>query len=321
MSGELSLSASRERELECGPLSSSSESDDNTSELDTADTPDGEEEDNEQSILSDLDSLTEPSIDGAAATATASAADKEPAPTPSLAAAVNNPPVKLDQLPVSLSSEVPSQEPRSLNAALEDELMLLRLLDIQTTSDRSQYGAVSLDSSNIRPEAAAPRPGSASARNPIITADSIINTLQMEMATVGLTAAAINAATRHLDTTVADSGARQSSTVIAPRPSLARLDVMDPVSSLPDNLASLLVSDQTSPAQFSSLLASTDSSSRQSRLASMFSPEVVPPLTVSNQDESIISNLHEAGGRSSSLISTESSQVRLNNLTSSELPG
>ena len=185
-------------------------------------------------------------------------------------------PVLLEQLAVSLGSEGPCQESsRSLNTALEDELMLLRLLDLKGRSDRaSSYGAASLDSSvNMTPRALdppTPVPSSSarasSARNPIITADSIINTLQMEMATVGLTAAAISAASRYLDTTSeisvprqaaerqleAASGVTVSSSsgghVIAPRPSLGRVEA---VSSLPDNLASLLVSDQTSSAQFS----------------------------------------------------------------------
>merc|ERR1712240_437238 len=86
--------------------------------------------------------------------------------------------------------------------------------------------------------------------NPIVTADSIISTLQMEMA--GLTAAAITAATRHLETAgnlrptaERPGGASSSTPSIAPRPSLGRLDTVDTISTLPDSLASLLVSDQT----------------------------------------------------------------------------
>ena len=46
--------------------------------------------------------------------------------------------VLLEQLAVSLGSEVPCQESsRSLNTALEDELMLLRLLDLKGRSDRA----------------------------------------------------------------------------------------------------------------------------------------------------------------------------------------
>ena len=278
----------RPGDLECGPLSSSSDSEDGSSELDTADSQsrgslgaEGEDEDaeeNQPSIISDLDSLTEPSIETAAkteaTTATAAAAGG------SSTAAVS--PVLLEQLAVSLGSEVPCQESsRSLNTALEDELMLLRLLDLKGRSDRaSSYGAASLDSSvNMTPRALdppTPVPSSSarasSARNPIITADSIINTLQMEMATVGLTAAAISAASRYLDTTSeisvprqaaerqleAASGVTVSSSsgghVIAPRPSLGRVEA---VSSLPDNLASLLVSDQTSSAQFSRFISTS----------------------------------------------------------------
>ena len=47
-------------------------------------------------------------------------------------------PVLLEQLVVSLGSEVPCQESsRSLNTALEDELMLLRLHDLKGRSDRA----------------------------------------------------------------------------------------------------------------------------------------------------------------------------------------
>ena len=177
----------------------------------------------------------------------------------------------------------------------------------------SSYGAASLDSNTnqvTQGATAAAAPGSstrpASARNHIITADSIINTIQ-----VGLTAAAINAATRSRVTCVSDqsqpasllsdqSGARavaerpaagQPGHVIAPRPSLGRVDaVMDTVSSLSDNLASLLVSDSASSAQFSSLLGAThDPASRQSRLASMFTSESPVPgaVTTSSHEMTI----------------------------------
>jgi len=67
--------------VECGPLSSSSDSEDGSSELDTADTLsraslglEGDEEEQEefnpQSILSDLDSLTEPSLESVTRVAT-----------------------------------------------------------------------------------------------------------------------------------------------------------------------------------------------------------------------------------------------------------
>ena len=91
-------------------------------------------EENQPSIISDLDSLTEPSIGTAAkteaTTATAAAAGC------SSTAAVS--PVLLEQLAVSLGSEVQCQESsRSLNTALEDELMLLRLHDLKGRSDRA----------------------------------------------------------------------------------------------------------------------------------------------------------------------------------------
>lgn len=104
-----------------------------------------------------------------------------------------------------------------------------------------------------------------------MTAESIISTLQMEMATVGLTAAAISAATRHLEPE--QPASPPTSHTIAPRPSLARLDMAETISSLPDNLASLLVSDQTPTSSFSSLLSTSPNTSRQSRLATMFSSE------------------------------------------------
>merc|ERR1719342_1215105 len=67
--------AGRPGDLECGPLSSSSDSEDGSSELDAADSQsrgslgledgadDDQEDYNQPSILSDLDSLTEPSIE------------------------------------------------------------------------------------------------------------------------------------------------------------------------------------------------------------------------------------------------------------------
>ena len=195
-------------QLECGPLSSS-DSEDGGSELDTDNQSRaslGEEEEyNQQSIMSDLDSLTEPSIETAPVAATAAAKSESSGESSSSASNSNNSQIKLEPVSVSLDTpEVPCQE-RSINTALEDELMLLRLLDLHgagagRNDTRASYGAASLDSNInqvVQGAAAAPvtssRPNSA--RNPIITADSIINTLQMEMATVGLTAAAINTAT------------------------------------------------------------------------------------------------------------------------------
>ena len=264
--------------VECGPLSSSSDSEeDNSSELDTADSQsraslglEGEEEEQEeftqQSILSDLDSLTEPSLESVSRAEVATTVSPV---TSSTAGKL----VEHQLLPVSLSTEPPCQErerERSINTALEDELMLLRLLDLHGRAERTS-GAASLDNITFtpRPPETSSRPSSA--RNPIVTAESIISTLQMEMATVGLTAAAINAATRHLEPEQPVSP--PTSHTIAPRPSLARLDMADTISSLPDNLASLLVSDQTPTSSFSSLLSTSPNTSRQSRLATMFSSE------------------------------------------------
>merc|ERR1719466_481432 len=91
--------------------------------------------------------------------------------------------------------------------------MLLRLLDLHGRSDRTvgaaSMGASALDTTSVVRQqvseaCSSPRPLHSRHTihsNPIVTADSIISPLQMEMATAGLTAAAISAATRHLETT------------------------------------------------------------------------------------------------------------------------
>ena len=346
--GSVTISATtggRSAELECGPLSSSSSSDSEDScSLDTADTrsraslvtaeEDGEE--NQPSIISDLDSLTE----------TVSVADTKPeTASTSLATASSNSlsnsnPAQLEPVTMAMTgSELPCQE-RSLNTALQDELTLLRLLDMQGRAEMPHsYGATSLDSTiNINSrlsEATASRP--TSSRNPIMTADSIINTLQMEMATVGLTAAAITAASRYLDTTSDIGGTRQtperpassiqSTHVIAPRPSLGRVEaVSDAVSSLPDNLACLLVSDQTYSAQVSSLLATSEPSSRgQSRLASLFTSEQSSP-TPSQGPSSLNHHLLSSssslpGGRLASLLASDTTTLHLTNLLGTDITG
>merc|ERR1719427_780272 len=301
-------------ELECGQLTSSSDSEDGeSSELDGESRAslglEGEEDEGEEfnqpSILSDLDSLTEPSLEsltGRTGDATASSLSgvKTPVSTGgSVGVSTSTATSPVVEQVVSPDTELPSQE-RNINTALEDELMLLRLLDLHGRSDRSMgaastMGVNSLDSSTvIRQQASeacsSPRPlhsrHTLHSNNPIVTADSIISTLQMEMATAGLTAAAISAATRHLETAGSvraaaerPSGQPSSSNnpAIAPRPSLGRLDMVYTISTLPDNLASLLVSDQTT-AQLTSLLSVPDTaSSSQSRLASMFGPEPVQP--------------------------------------------
>ena len=190
-------------ELESGALSSSSDSDDSSVEgsrasLGLDDLEEGEEF--QPSLLSDLDSLTEPSLD-------------------SLPGGANG------------TREEPSGASAAPATSLEDELMLLRLLELQGSSRSasldvqsavnrggcssvetlqpgrpisalvatsgttvSSFSAPELPTEPTRP----PRPST----NPIVTADSIISTLQMEMATAGLTADAILAATRHLETVV-----------------------------------------------------------------------------------------------------------------------
>lgn len=193
-------------ELESGALSSSSDSDDSSVEgsrasLGLDDLEEGEEF--QPSLLSDLDSLTEPSLD-------------------SLPGGANG------------TREEPSGASAAPATSLEDELMLLRLLELQGSSRSasldvqsavnrggcssvetlqpgrpisalvatsgttvSSFSAPELPTEPTRP----PRPST----NPIVTADSIISTLQMEMATAGLTADAILAATRHLETVVRPS--------------------------------------------------------------------------------------------------------------------
>ena len=188
------------------------------------------------SLLSDLDSLTEPSLDSLPGTANG-------------------------------TREEPSGASAAPATSLKDELMLLRLLELQGTgrgasldlqssinrggcggveapqpgrpvstsaatsvTTASSFSVPELPTEPTRP----PRPST----NPIVTADSIISTLQMEMATAGLTADAILAATRHLETVVRPTTGELLSTLtvlnkgttgtaerpcIAPRPSLGRI--------------------------------------------------------------------------------------------------
>jgi len=335
----------RSAELECGPLSSSSSDSEDSCSLDTrsraslatAEDEDGEE--NQPSIISDLDSLTETTVsvaDTKPETASTSLA------TASSSSLSNSDPTRLEPVMMSVTgSEVPGpRRPGSLNTALQDELTLLRLLDMRGRTEMSpSYGAASLDTAinlNSRlSEAAAPRP--TSSRNPIMTADSIINTLQMEMATVGLTAAAITAASRYLDTTSDIGGTRQaperpaastqSTHVIAPRPSLGRVEaVSEAVSSLPDNLACLLVSDHNYSAQVSSLLATSEPSSRgQSRLASLFTSELSSP-TPSQGPSSLNHHLPSSssslpGGRLASLLASDTATLNLTNLLGTDITG
>ena len=336
----------RSAELECGPLSSSSDSEDSCS-LDTGDTlntrsrashvtAEDDEEDNQPSIISDLDSLTE----------MVSGLDNKPetASTPMAAASTSSlslmDATQREAVRTTVAGSGQSCQERSLNTALQDELTLLRLLDMQSRAEVSRsYGAASLDSAiNVNSrlsEATAPRP--TTSRNPVMTADSIINTLQMEMATVGLTAAAITAASRYLDTTSDIGGARQtpekpaasiqSTHVIAPRPSLGRVEaVSEAVSCLPDNLACLLVSDQTYSAQVSSLLATSEPSSRgQSRLASLFTSDQSSPAP-SQGPSSLNHHLPSSSsslpaGRLANLLSSDTASQHLTNLLGTDITG
>jgi len=338
-------------ELECGQLTSSSDSEDGeSSELDGESRAslglEGEDEEGEEfnqpSILSDLDSLTEPSLESLSGRpAEAAVGNPTGTKTPvstggamGVSTSTATSPV-VDQV-VSPDSDLPSQD-RSLNTALEDELMLLRLLDLHGKPDRAERntGATSLDSSVLRQQiteaCSSPRPHHsrhAIHSNPIVTADSIISTLQMEMATAGLTAAAITAATRHLETagnlrpTAERPGGSASSSTpsIAPRPSLGRLDMVDTISTLPDSLASLLVSDQTT-AQLTSLLANSETATTsQSRLASMFSPE--PPQTRSlNTALDLGGHFSQQGGRLANLLGGDNNQTQLASLLGTDIGG
>jgi len=219
-------------ELESGALSSSSDSDDSSVEgsrasLGLDDLEEGEEF--QPSLLSDLDSLTEPSLD-------------------SLPGGTNG------------TREEPSGASAAPATSLEDELMLLRLLELQGSGrgasidvqgniirgscggvDATQPGKPVSTTSTITSATTAssftvpelpteptrpPRPST----NPIVTADSIISTLQMEIATSGLTADAILAATRHLETVVRPTAGTAERPCIAPRPSLGRISSRETVS-------------------------------------------------------------------------------------------
>lgn len=240
---------------------------------------------------------------------------------------------------VSPDTELPNTE-RNINTALEDELMLLRLLDLHGKADRTMgatatsldrsLGPSSLDSSVLRQQiseaCSSPRPHHTRHSihtNPIVTADSIISTLQMEMATAGLTAAAISAATRHLETAgnIRAAAERPSGQTpsIAPRPSLGRLDMVDTISTLPDSLASLLASDQTT-AQLTSLLATSDTSTTsQSRLASMFGSESVQARSLYSSAD--FGPFGQQGGRLANLLGGDSSQAQLASLLGTDIGG
>jgi len=223
-------------ELECGQLTSSSDSEEDNSSEDQEDILQEQEEQslgdaendvddetmsgdndveychslNQPSLLSDLDSLTEPSLE-------------------SLGAA--KAPISLEPLtgcktPVSMSADTSSFSSIGstvLNAdirnnaintdrvnmggvstALEDEMMMLRLFDLHGRSGAANKKPTVNAIDGTHPstprspstQSSGPRPLTS---NPIVTANSIMDTLQahqMEMVTAGLTAAALSAASQ-----------------------------------------------------------------------------------------------------------------------------
>jgi len=328
-------------ELECGQLSSSSDSEDGeSSELDGESRAslglEGEEDEveefNQPSMISDLDSLTEPSLESLTCGA-ARPVDNTNEAKPSVAA-----PVLIggasaaDQ--VSTGNITTTSIETNINTALEDELMLLRLLDLHGKAGERTMGATSLDNTSMMRPITDLTPRTPQNRqnipiNPIVTADSIISTLQMEMATAGLTAAAISAATRHLEsvgntrsTAERPSLSNNSSTTptIAPRPSLGRLDMIDTMSTLPDSLANLLVTDQS--AHLNNLLTTTEASnnSSQSRLAAMFCSD---PVTVRSLNTSTdVVSFTAQGGRLANLLGGDvSSQAQISSLLGTNING
>lgn len=334
-------------ELECGQLTSSSDSEDGeSSELDGESRAslglDGDDEDaeefNQPSILSDLDSLTDPSIESGVgrpaevAVSSASIVKTSVGGLATLGASASNMASPAEQSSMQPDAEVLNQ---NRNTALEDELMLLRLLDLHGKTSERNSGATSLDSSILmrQPSCSSPRPSQSRhslSNNPIVTADSIISTLQMEMATAGLTAAAITAATRHLETSnnirataerpsgLIGNTCNNSNPSIAPRPSLGRLDMVDSISTLPDSLASLLASDQTT-AQLTSLLASSDTpNTNQSRLVSMFSPEPISSRNLINVSAGEPGPSSSQGGRLANLLG-DSGQSQLASLLGTDI--
>ena len=96
--------------------------------------------------------------------------------------------------------------------------------------------------------------------------------------------------------------------------------MVDTISTLPDSLASLLVSDQTT-AQLTSLLANSDTATTsQSRLASMFSPE--PPQTRSlNTAMDLGGHFSQQGGRLANLLGGDNNQTQLASLLGTDIGG
>lgn len=144
--------------------------------------------------LSDMDSLTEPSLD-------------------SLGGAGAKPGLSLECMGKTAPGDV-SRVGGGVSTALEDEMMLLRLFDLHGRGGSGKKQTMNaVDGACPKPAQTppTPRPSPAPGRpNPIVTATSIMDTLHMEMVTAGLTAA-----------TPAGGSGRPP---IAPRPSLGRLD-------------------------------------------------------------------------------------------------
>lgn len=216
-------------ELECGQLTSSSESEEDNSSEDQEDILQEQEEQslgdaendvddetmsgdndveychslNQPSLLSDLDSLTEPSLESLGA----------------MKAPMSLEPMTRSKTPVSMSADTSSfssigstvlnadMRTNAINTcgvstALEDEMMMLRLFDLhgRTGAANKKPAVNAIDgthpSTPRSPSTQATRPLTS---NPIVTANSIMDTLQahqMEMVTAGLTAAALSAASQ-----------------------------------------------------------------------------------------------------------------------------
>jgi len=219
-------------ELECGQLTSSSDSEEDNSSEDQEDILQEQEEQslgdaendvddetmsgdndveychslNQPSLLSDLDSLTEPSLESLGA----------------VKAPMSLEPLTGCKTPVSMSADTSSfssigstvlnsdMRNNAINSdrvmggvstALEDEMMMLRLFDLHGRAGQTKKPTVNAidgthPSTPRSPSTQASRP---LASNPIVTANSIMDTLQahqMEMVTAGLTAAALSAASQ-----------------------------------------------------------------------------------------------------------------------------
>jgi len=233
-------------QLECGQLTSSSESEDESSSLETVESGASLEIELDvgqglNSSISDLDSFTETILPQPLPTQLA-----EQLPQQAAAAVAASSGLGTAGEQQSPSAKPKAEQPGAVAApattrpsALEDELLLLRLLDLHNRPESgaslsARYPGRGLGTPLLPgPE----RPGAPSATHPIVTADSIISTLQMDLASAGLTAAAISAATHHLERVTRAPGSNS----IVTRPSLGPSGG----SILPESLASLLSADSS----------------------------------------------------------------------------